>query len=61
MGGDVAGGEVWLVGAGPGDPGLFTLRAVEVMQRADFVLYDRLANESLLGYARDDATLTFVG
>ena len=61
MGGAAAGGQVWLVGAGPGDPGLFTLRGVEALQRADVVLYDRLANESLLEHARGDATLTFVG
>jgi uroporphyrinogen III methyltransferase/synthase len=54
-------GKVWLVGAGPGDPGLLTLRAVEALRRADVVLYDRLANESLLQHARSDAILTFVG
>jgi len=44
-------GKVWLVGAGPGDPGLFTLRGRECLEHADVVIYDSLANESLLEFA----------
>src|SRR6266566_843937 len=51
----------WLVGAGPGDPGLITVRAVEVLSRADLVLYDRLVNDRLLEHARSDAELVYVG
>lgn len=43
--------HVWLVGAGPGDPELFTLKGIRVLETADVVLYDALANESLLDYA----------
>lgn len=44
-------GIVFLVGAGPGDPGLITLRAVECLRKAEVVVYDRLANRQLLSYA----------
>ena len=52
---------VYLVGAGPGDPGLLTLRAAELLGRADVVLYDRLIPEGALALCRDDAELVFVG
>ena len=52
---------VYLVGGGPGDPGLLTLRAVEVIARADVVLYDKLAPAEALAYAREDAELVDVG
>ena len=54
-------GKVYLVGAGPGDPKLITLYGVECIQKADVILYDRLANESLLQHARVDAELIFCG
>src|SRR5579885_2089833 len=54
-------GKVWLVGAGPGDPGLLTLRGAEALAAADVVLYDRLASDRLLEYAPAGAELIFAG
>jgi uroporphyrinogen III methyltransferase / synthase len=54
-------GKVYLVGAGPGDPGLFTLRGMEVLSRAQVVIYDYLANEELLQFAPPEAELIYVG
>ena len=48
-------GIVFLVGAGPGDPGLITLRGVECLRQAEVVLYDALANPDLLQFAPDTA------
>lgn len=54
-------GKVYLIGAGPGDPGLFTLRGVACLREADVVVYDYLANPRLLSYAKSDAELIYVG
>ncbi len=54
-------GTVWLVGAGPGDPGLVTVRALELLRAADVVLYDALAHPALLDECRSDALLRDVG
>ncbi len=54
-------GVVYLVGAGPGDPGLITARALELIGSADVILYDRLIPAGALDGARDDAELVYVG
>ncbi|MBK5920252.1 uroporphyrinogen-III C-methyltransferase [Rhodothalassium salexigens] len=56
-----AGGEVLLVGAGPGDPELLTLKAHRALQQADVIIYDRLVSEDVLDYARRDARFVHVG
>lgn len=53
--------KVWLIGAGPGDPGLLTLKGRDALARASVVIYDALANPQLLGLAAKDAELIYVG
>ncbi len=52
---------VYLVGAGPGDPDLITLKAVKALKKADVVLYDYLANDEILKHAPEDAEKIYVG
>ncbi len=54
-------GFVYLVGAGPGDPGLFTLKGKAVLAKADAVVYDRLVSNQILSLAPDDAEFIYVG
>ena len=54
-------GWVWLVGAGPGDPGLLTMHAVNALKQADVVVYDALGNDQILQLAPSDAILEYAG
>ncbi|MBI2852395.1 MAG: uroporphyrinogen-III C-methyltransferase [Chloroflexi bacterium] len=57
----MAKGKVYLVGAGPGDPGLITVRGIECLKRAEVVIYDRLINEQLLDAAPETAERIYAG
>ncbi|MBC8717205.1 uroporphyrinogen-III C-methyltransferase [Ochrobactrum sp. Marseille-Q0166] len=54
-------GHVWLVGAGPGDPGLLTLHAVNALREADVIVYDALVDEACLSLKRDNASVEYAG
>ncbi len=54
-------GWVWLVGAGPGDPGLITLHALNALRQADVVIYDALVDKRVLDHARKDAAIEYAG
>ncbi len=54
-------GKVYLVGAGPGDPGLLTVSGMDILKRADAVVYDRLVSDSLLSYCHENCEKIFVG
>lgn len=54
-------GKVYLVGAGPGDPGLITVKGRECIERADVIIYDYLASPSLLKYAKKESEIIYVG
>ena len=56
-----AAGSVWLVGAGPGAPGLLSLLALHALQNADIVIYDALVDQRILGLARPGAVLDYAG
>ncbi len=53
--------KVYLIGAGPGDAGLLTIKGKEILENADVIVYDALANVALLNYARTDAEYIYVG
>jgi len=57
----MASGKVYLVGAGPGDPQLLTIKAVKVLKEADVVIYDRLVGEEILCLAPESAEMIYVG
>jgi uroporphyrin-III C-methyltransferase len=58
---DFAPGSVWLVGAGPGDPGLLSVLALHALDRADIIVYDALVDPRILALARPGATLDYAG
>ncbi len=53
--------KVYLIGAGPGDMGLLTLKGKSILEKADVIVYDALANSAMLDFARSDAELIYVG
>ena len=61
LAGKVKQGKVWLLGAGPGDMGLLTRKALECIRKADVLVYDNLASAAVLNEAREDAELIYAG
>lgn len=59
--GDSSNGKVYLVGAGPGNPDLITLKGLECLKKADVVIYDYLANKELLSWVKDSTEIIYVG
>ena len=55
------GGKVWLVGAGPGDPDLLTIKASRLISQADTIVYDHLVGEGIMDLARPDARIIYAG
>lgn len=53
--------KVYLIGAGPGDPGLLTIKGKEILEKADVIVYDFLANDAFLNYAKPSAEIIYVG
>jgi uroporphyrin-III C-methyltransferase len=53
--------QLYVIGAGPGDPELITMKGYKILQKADVVLYDNLANKELLGLVADDCEKIYVG
>ena len=58
---NITSGKVYLIGAGPGDPGLFTLKGKEALEKAQVVIYDRLASSRVLAFAPSSAEKIYVG
>ena len=54
-------GKVYLIGAGPGDPGLITLKGIQCLKRADVVIYDHLVSEEILAYAQTSVRMIYAG
>ena len=54
-------GSVWIVGAGPGDPGLLTIHAVNAIRNADIIFYDALINNQILNFSKENTKLIYVG
>jgi len=54
-------GKVYLIGAGPGDPGLFTLKGKKILEKAEVIIYDRLVKDTVLSFANPEAEYIYVG
>ncbi len=52
---------VFIVGAGPGDPGLLTIKAKELIERAEIIFYDKLVNKQILDWASPECKIIYVG